>query len=493
VPADPAEARLARALRNASIAFFDSHPGGWRWSGAQFGIDGIDAADGRDRLIAAVSEADRPELQRLLSGDAAAGTGSAEFRIRSRAGGTLDLYCEARCEAGPDGAAPLVFGTVQDVTTQRRFEAELTEVVSRFHMLLATIDACPISITVADATQPGLPLIYVNRMFLQITGYALAEVIGRNCRFLQGAATERETVHRLRAAIAAGARAEVQITNYRRDGSTFLNRLTLAPYHDPTGRLNAYIGLQLDNTHEARTQEAEAQRQKMEALGRMMGGVAHEINNMLQPLTLLGQDLLDRGLVAADGRQHLDILLECTGRARAIIGDLLAFARPLPRRAEPHDPAALLTDALRLVQKALPPGLVLSVRIEARPCAVRMDRTSFTQILLNLATNAAAAMDGAGELVIVLDVDADPAAARLRVIDRGCGMDKTTLERAFEPFFTTKPVGQGTGLGLPMVYGLIRDMGGTIALDSEPGRGTTATILMPCIDGETESGLHPGD
>jgi signal transduction histidine kinase len=102
-------------------------------------------------------------------------------------------------------------------------------------------------------------------------------------------------------------------------------------------------------------------------------------------------------------------------------------------------------------------------------------------------------MDGAGELVIVLDVDADPAAARLRVIDRGCGMDKTTLERAFEPFFTTKPVGQGTGLGLPMVYGLIRDMGGTIALDSEPGRGTTATILMPCIDGETESGLHPGD
>jgi signal transduction histidine kinase len=145
---------------------------------------------------------------------------------------------------------------------------------------------------------------------------------------------------------------------------------------------------------------------------------------------------------------------------------VLAFSRPTPRTAEIHDPAVLLDDSLRLVRQAMPANLTLMVRVAGHPPNVRINRTTFVQILLNLATNAAAAMDGQGELTILLDVDAPgPDAAttrtqsgfvRLRVIDTGCGMDKTTMERAFEPFFTTKLVGQGTGLGLPVVYGMVR-------------------------------------
>jgi signal transduction histidine kinase len=220
----------------------------------------------------------------------------------------------------------------------------------------------------------------------------------------------------------------------------------------------------------------------MEALGRMMGGVAHEINNMLQPVALLAQDVIDQGLVADAGRPHLDVVLECTEKARQIIGDLLAFSRPTQRSVEALDPATLLQNSLRLVRQAVPPSLELSVRIEGQPPTIAINRTTFVQILLNLVTNAAAAMDGRGELTISLDEvcgQRDRVFVRLRVVDTGRGMSKTTLGRAFEPFFTTKPVGQGTGLGLAVVYGLIHEMGGTITLDSEPGRGTTVTILIP--------------
>jgi diguanylate cyclase (GGDEF)-like protein len=250
-------------------------------------------------------------------------------------------------------------------------------------------------------------------------------------------------------------------------------------------------------------QRAESQRQKMETLGRTMGGVAHEINNMLQPITLLVQEVIDEELIVGEGKQHLDIVLDCSKKARQIIGDMLAFSRPAISTMEIHDPVALLHDSLPIVRRAIPPGLMLSIMIEGRPPLVRINRTTFVQILLNLAVNAVAAMNGQGELTITLEEDVRGLAesgmgqqisfVRLRVIDNGCGMDKATLDRAFEPFFTTKPVGQGTGLGLPVVYGLVREMGATIVLASEPGCGTTVTLLIPAKNGEPENGGDIGN
>jgi signal transduction histidine kinase len=234
------------------------------------------------------------------------------------------------------------------------------------------------------------------------------------------------------------------------------------------------------------TRRLEVQRQKMESLGRMIGGVAHEINNMLQPVALLGQDLLDRGVVP-EARETLEIILDCTRQARQIIGDILAFSRPKERLVEYADPAALLEEKLRLVRQAVPADVAIRVEAPAGLPALAVNGTAFAQILLNLATNATAAMDGRGTLTFRLDeVPADFSSGqmiRLTVIDTGRGMSKETLEHAFEPFFTTKEVGQGTGLGLPVVFGLIDEMGGSIALASELGQGTTVTILLPVAGG----------
>jgi len=246
--------------------------------------------------------------------------------------------------------------------------------------------------------------------------------------------------------------------------------------------------------------KADSQRQKMETLGRTMGGVAHEINNMLQPVTLLIQDVVDKELVVGEGKAHLDAVLDCSKKVRQIIGDMLAFSRPTASSNELHDPLLLLNDSLPIVRHAIPTGVFVTIRIEGCLPVVRINRTTFIQIILNLAINAAAAMNGQGELTIALEEQLygrgvgergeQTRFVRIQVIDSGCGMDKATLDRAFEPFFTTKPVGQGTGLGLSVVYGLVREIGATIVLASEPGCGTTVTILIPGHSGGLQNGGH---
>ncbi len=334
---------------------------------------------------------------------------------------------------------------------------------------------------------PGAALIYANDAFTRLTGYASDEALDRNCRFLHGPETSPVLSRKLGRAIAAGEQIEVEIINYRKDGTKFLNRLTLAPIRDESEMLTAYIGLQSDITFEAQRRDAsEQQREKMAALGRAMGGVAHEINNMLQPVSLLVQDAMDHHLISPDGAAHLAIVLDCTRNARNIIGDVLAFSRPASRSGgEVREVPRLFEDGLPLAIQGMAKDVILSVNVECPPFLIEISQTKFSQILVNLVSNAVAAMGGIGQLNIQLDQSSIPSstgarkAARLRITDTGCGMDATTQERAFEPFFTTKPIGQGTGLGLPLVYALVQETGGSIKLESAPGQGTAITILIP--------------
>jgi light-regulated signal transduction histidine kinase (bacteriophytochrome) len=238
--------------------------------------------------------------------------------------------------------------------------------------------------------------------------------------------------------------------------------------------------------------QVDIQRQKMEGLGRVMGGIAHEVNNMLQPVTLLGQDVLDRQLLLPEAAETLGIMLDCTRQASHIIGNVLAFSRPKRRGTEPVDPAELLREKLRLVRQSIQPGVTVAVEIEDGLPDILANRTTFAQILVNLASNASAAMAGSGTLTVTLTGAGDGMPdnfiggtpfVQLVVRDSGCGMDSETLAHAFEPFFTTKPVGVGTGLGLPVVFGLVEEMSGTITLESAPGAGTAVTIRFPRAPG----------
>lgn len=482
---------VEKALDRARLAVFRHEPdwagdpsgiaGPLRWIGCRYGVDGLDSR-GLAALLDAVTDSDRGSLLDLF-GPGGGTVRGGEFRLKG-AGRDIHLSCDAMVEPCGSGRQRRITGTIQDISEHRRFEEALNDSLRSKQTLLAIIDTCPISISVVDIRQPEAPLVYVNRRFQSLTGYAPAESLGKNCRFLQGPGTEPDRVAAIRGAIAAGDRIDTRILNYRKDGTVFVNGLMLAPIRDSGGTVTSYIGFQRDVTDDARQEEAERQRQRLEVMGRMMGGVAHEINNLLQPITLLTQELADRHADDTEG-PYLEMILDCTRKARRIIGDLLAFSRPGNRVAEPVTAGALMVATLPLVSKAAGPGVVVRERIDAAGAAltVRADRTAFAQILLNLAGNAAAAMNGTGTIDLTLDLEPSDGTgrrqARITVADAGCGMEPAVLERAFEPFFTTKPVGQGTGLGLSVAYGLVKDMGGEIALASRPGAGTVVTLLLP--------------
>ena len=336
---------------------------------------------------------------------------------------------------------------------------------------------------VTDPAQPDNPIVFVNDAFLELTGYSREVVLGRNCRFLQGPDTDPEAVAEVRRAIAAAEDITVELLNYRRDGSAFWNRLFISPVRDPEGRVRHFFASQVDVTRRQEAERAQAelrrlnetleqrvaeavadreralaqlvQSQKLEALGQLAGGVAHDFNNVLQAITGGARMILRRGSDPAAVRRFAGMVLEAADRGASVTRRLLAFARRDALRAEPVDAAALLGGLREVLAHTLGPAI--EVRVEAadglRP--VLADRSRLETVLVNLATNARDAMTPSGG-ALVLSVAAETVAdalthpaglaagdyLRLTVSDTGQGMDEDTLAHATEPFFTTKPQGK---------------------------------------------------
>jgi two-component system, cell cycle sensor histidine kinase and response regulator CckA len=240
-----------------------------------------------------------------------------------------------------------------------------------------------------------------------------------------------------------------------------------------------------------------AQSQKMEALGTLAGGVAHDFNNILAAI-LGNADLARQDLApGSPSRQSLHEISSAARRGRELVRQILAFSRQQPLARTPVCPDAIVTETCSLLRTAIAPQVQLVKQVAPGGLAILADPTRLGQVLLNLGTNAVHALQGRpGQIVYCVDAVGlnDPAlpqelvehcrssglgAVRIAVRDDGCGMDEATRARIFEPFFTTKGVGQGTGLGLPMVLGIVEAHGGAIEVDSRPGEGTTFTLYFP--------------
>jgi signal transduction histidine kinase len=217
--------------------------------------------------------------------------------------------------------------------------------------------------------------------------------------------------------------------------------------------------------------------QRLDALGRLAGGVAHEINNALVPAIALTRRIASRLPEESGERRWLGMVQQGAERARDLVKSILAFSRRTEQSHEQVDLGAVLHDALGLMRATVPTSIQWSEEIAQTP-PIAGDRNQLHQVLVNIITNAAQAI---GETPGRITIGLAPAdgSVRLWIADTGCGMDADTKERVFEPFFTTKDVGQGTGLGLSVAHGIIEDHGGSIAVDSERGRGTRFTITLP--------------
>lgn len=245
---------------------------------------------------------------------------------------------------------------------------------------------------------------------------------------------------------------------------------------------------------------------KMEAIGTLAGGVAHEFNNLMQGIQGHCELLLLRAGDDAKTEKQLESIISAISRGRNLVHRLLTFARKVEGNPVPIDLDAKVHGMKKLLQQTLPPNIDIHVREGGPLKKVMADPVQVEQVLMNLAINAGDAMPGGGEIFIETEnaeigssyCRAHPSAkpgsyVLLRLRDTGCGMDSRTLDNIFNPFFTTKTVGKGTGLGLPMVFGIVRDSGGHMTCNSEPGKGTTFSIFLPTVQAGEEVPARPID
>jgi PAS domain S-box-containing protein len=286
----------------------------------------------------------------------------------------------------------------------------------------------------------------------------------------------------------------LELHGRRKDGTTFPVEISLGPLATREGVLIS--GTVVDISARKKLERQVRVSQRLEAVGQLAAGIAHDFNNILTAIT--GNTKLALADLPPDHPVHQNLTeIEKAGmRATQLVRQILTFSRQQEPKCEVVQIAPVVDEALKLLRAALPAGIEIRTHLGATVPAVSVDSTQMHQILMNLATNAADAMrDHGGLLEVRLDavmVNGDLAHTvsdlhpgpyvRLSMSDTGCGMSPATMERIFEPFFTTKSQGQGTGLGLSMVHGIVRNHGGTVTVYSEPGKGTIFHLYLPAAD-----------
>ena len=271
-------------------------------------------------------------------------------------------------------------------------------------------------------------------------------------------------------------------------------RLSGLPLFSPDGTFTGYLGTSSRVTEERRRLAVERRRQQLESLGQLAGGVAHEFNNLLVPITMLSKMALPRVGDDETLRLFLTTIHENGWKAAEIVRSVLTYARQMTPTAGPVPCGEVVAERIHLLRQALPPSVIFEIAIEDSTSRVLGNAGELSQIVVNLFTNAGDAVGGSGTIrcrvarVALSAAErrvtglAGPDAVRITVADTGKGIAPEIRDHIFEPFFTTKPVGQGTGLGLSVVEGIVKDWGGHIEVASNPGKGAEFTILLPVVD-----------
>jgi two-component system cell cycle sensor histidine kinase/response regulator CckA len=380
-----------------------------------------------------------------------------------------------------------VLAVVRDITERKRAEerhARLSRVVEQ------TSDAIVI-------TDPEGNITYVNPAFESASGYSQEEVIGRNPRILKSGHQDAAFYQRMWDTLARGEVWKGRLVNRRKDGVLFQEDATIGPVRDASGQVVNYVAAKRDVTNEMSLERQLAQAQKMEAIGRLAGGVAHDFNNLLG--VILGYaEMTRRGL--SEGHPlsaKVDQILKAAERAAGLTRQLLAFSRRQVLEPRIVDLNALVSSLAAMLPPLIGEDIELKTTLAPGLGRVKVDPGQIEQVIMNLVVNARDAMPNGGHLAIETaraEFDADyvdrhfeaPAGpyAMLAVSDSGTGIDPATQAQMFEPFFTTKELGKGTGLGLSTAYGIVKQSGGYVWCYSEVGVGTTFKVYLPLVDEE---------
>jgi two-component system, cell cycle sensor histidine kinase and response regulator CckA len=434
---------------------------------------------------------DRARVVAALHGLAPGQSFDLEYRIVRPDGEIRWIWARGFPVANSAGSGAEYVGAAQDITDRKHADDQV-------RLLARAIESTNEMVSVTDLDDR---LTFVNGAFLRSYGYTLDEVLGKTPDLLLATGLEAPTDAQIQAMRGGGWQGEVR--HRHRDGSDVTVSLNTSLIRDPDGAVIGRLGVARDITGQRLLEEQLRQSQKMEAIGQLAGGIAHDFNNLLTAIQ--GYSVLLRDSMEADDERRGDLeeITRAAERAAGLTRQLLAFSRKQILAPSVLRLGDVVSGLLPMLRRLIGESLDLKAVLADRG-AVKADTGQLEQVLINLVVNARDAMPDGGHLTIdtqdvVLDEDyvrthagaQTGAHVMLAVTDTGHGMDEATRRRAFEPFFTTKPQGQGTGLGLAMVHGIVQQSGGHVWIYSEPGHGTTFKVYFPQTTADGASAIAP--
>ncbi len=356
----------------------------------------------------------------------------------------------------------------QNVSLQKQKELQFLQFSEVIHR---TIN--PIEITDASGK-----IVYVNPAFEKVSGYTKEELIGKNPSALSSGKHPREFWQKVWATILSGKVWVGEIENRRKNGEPLHTELLISPIIDASGKVVGFLGAHRDITEQKKLEGQLVQSQKMESIGTLAAGIAHEVGNPLTSISSLVQ-VIQRTTEDGSAKDKLELVKNQINRIANTIRQLVDFSRPSNYEARLADINKAVRDALGIVRygkKAMDISFHLDLAAALPKTIIVPDQ--IVQVFLNILMNAADAVEGKRKEVTI-KTSSDGSLLKIEFEDSGKGIPAEYLTKIFDPFFTTKRPGEGTGLGLWVSYGIVKNFGGDIQVESQPGRGSTFTVLLP--------------
>jgi two-component system, cell cycle sensor histidine kinase and response regulator CckA len=382
-----------------------------------------------------------------------------------------------------------------DITDRKAVEAQL-------HLQAAALESTANSVVISDKSGR---ILWANPAFTTLTGYSVEEVTGQTLEILASGKQPAAFFETLRKTISDGQVWHGEIINRRKDGTLYSEEQSVTPVRNEKGEIIHFVTIQQDVTDRKSLEEQLQKASKMESVGRLAGGVAHDFNNLLSVIIGYSEVLLGNPALDALSQKQIEEIKKAGDRATGLTRQLLAFSRQQVLEPKILDLNSIVVETEKMLRRLIGEDIEFQTKLAPAMGSVKVDPGQIEQILMNLAVNARDAMPHGGKLILeTSEAELDEQYARhnaacvpgryvvLTVRDTGSGMDEETKAHIFEPFFTTKERGKGTGLGLATVYGIVKQSGGYVWVDSEPERGTAFKIYLPRVEQRVLK-AHAGD